>query len=132
MYNSYNDVDILQSIVIAVFLYMGGVIYVFFNKDGNRTLGIKIFSLAFLLRFISLYGIYYYLIYIGGDGFVIKDYRQYDVVAKLISHELNKGLDGYRQYGSGWKNIAYFNFNGWLYYYFNFDTLSSRMVNAFL
>lgn len=132
MINHVGDVNIFQSFAVAILLYLSGLIYVLFVRTEGKSFLIGIFSLAFVLRALSIYAIYYYLISVGGDGFAIMDDRNYDRVAKDIVHELNKGLIGYKQYGTGWVNIAYFNLNGFLYHYLNFDTLSSRMLNGFL
>lgn len=132
MINRYNDVDVLLSIAMALLFYIAGMIYVLSIKDKDTKLMAKIFSLAFFLRFIVLYGIYYYLTSIGGDGYVIMDDRNYDLTGRQIAYELSKGFAGFKEYGTGWANIGYFNFTGFLYHYLEFDTLTMRMLNVFL
>jgi len=130
MFNGAGEVDLLQSIAVAMLLYFLGLVYVFLLKSGNKAIIIKLFSFAFIVRIISVYAIYYYLISIGDDGFASRDDGYYDHVARQISYELSKGFSGFKEYGVGIVNIGYFNLNGWLYYYLNFDTLSARMINV--
>lgn len=130
--NYAGDINILQSIFVVIIFFSAGLIYISFLKKHDRYTLTKIFTVAFVIRVIAVFALYYYMISVGGDGFLMSDDRKYDRVAKEIAYELSKGKVGYKQHGTGWANIGYFNFNGWLYSNFNFDTISARLVNAFL
>ena len=131
MYHA-GDVNILQSIFVVITFFFTGLFFIYFLKKHDRSTLAKIFTVAFVLRVVTVFSLYFYLISIGGDGFVLDDDRKYDRVATQIASELSKGKIGYKQHGSGWSNIGYFNFNGWLYSTFDFDTISTRMLNALL
>ena len=125
------DINILLSLGVALALYAIGVAYAMMNKVVGRSFAVKIFSVAFVLRVVASFVLYYSLISLGSDGFVISDDRSYDATAKEIARDLGNFRPGFKEYGSGWKNIAYFNINGFVYHYLQFDTMTSRMMNAF-
>jgi 4-amino-4-deoxy-L-arabinose transferase-like glycosyltransferase len=126
------SIDYGTSLIFAFTLFFVGAVYAkYFSLRGYRG-ALLIFSIGFLVRILAVYGIYHYLIAAGGDGFVIGDDRQYDVVAKEIAGDIRAGLSGYKELNTGWVNVGYFNLGGWLYYHFGFDTVSARIFNAFL
>lgn len=125
------EINILLSLGVALALYFIGACYVMTNNFPGKSFAIKIFTVAFILRVVAALIIYYSLISLGSDGFVIKDDRAYDRTAIEIDRDLSNHQPGFKKYDSGWKNIAYFNINGFVYHYLNFDTMSSRVLNAF-
>lgn len=130
--NHVGSTNILLNISLILLFYLVGLIIIFFLKKHNRGELTKIFSLAFFIRVATVFILYSYLISVGGDGFALKDDRKYNLFANTISHELDRGeRGGYKESGIGWSNVGYYNFNGWLYHVFDFDTIGSRLVNAF-
>ena len=131
MTNYLDDINILLSLGVASILYLLGLAYAMSNKTTGRSFTIKIFSIAFVIRIMSVLVVYYSLISMGGDGYVIHDDRAYNRTALEISADLASHKPGFKEYGSGYVNIAYFNINGFLYHHLNFDTVTSRVLNAF-
>lgn len=125
------EINVLLSLGVSLALYLLGVCYVMMNKVPGRAFVIKVFSAAFIIRVVAAFVIFYSLVSLGGDGFVIHDDRAYDKTATEISRDLSDHRPGFKEYGSGWKNIAYFNINGFVYHYLNFDTMTSRIMNGF-
>jgi len=131
MFSNLDDINLLISLPLAVVLLLIGIAYAATNKMPGNSFAIKIFTVAFLVRVISVFAIYYYLVSVGGDGYVIRDDRAYNETALEIARDLRNNRDGFKEVGGGYKNVAYFNLNGFLYHYLSFDTLSSRILNSF-
>lgn len=131
MANYLDDINILLGLGVALALYLVGLIYAISNKTIGRSFVIRVFSLAFLLRVIAIFAIYFSLTSMGGDGYVIKDDRAYNATALQIAADIENHKPGFKEYGTGYVNIAYFNINGFLYHYFDFDTITMRVLNAF-
>ncbi len=121
----------LQSVFVALFLLVVGFFLITLLKSPNRKYLSGLFFFALIIRVIFVYVIYYYLIGVGGDGFAFIDDRKYDAAGSQIAKALLAGNDGYSLH-SWQQNPGYFYFNGWLYSILGTDTLSARIVNAFL
>ena len=127
-----DDIDILLSLGVAAALYVIGLVLIKLNNQrGGGAFLTKLFTAAFLLRVGAVFGVYFFLISAGGDGYVIDDDRSYNRTALEIAAALEERRPAFKQYGSGFVNIAYFNLNGFLYHYLNFDTLTMRILNSF-
>lgn len=131
MANYLDDINIFLSVGVALALYLLGLFYAMSNKTIGRSFAIKIFSVAFLVRVMAIFAIYFSLVSMGGDGYVIKDDRAYNKAALDIAADLENHKPGFKEYGTGYVNIAYFNLNGFLYHYLDFDTLTMRVLNTF-
>lgn len=123
--------DLIQSIFVALILLIIGLVLIQLYKSPNKKYLSGLFFSAFLLRTILLYAVYYYLVNVGGDGFVFADDRNYDIAGTQIAALLKVGKDGYMLH-SWQQNPGYFYFNGWLYSILGTDTFSARVTNAFL
>jgi len=121
----------MQSVFVALLLMIFGIITIQFIKSPNKAFLIRLFTVAFFIRVIFVYIIFYYFNSVGGDGFAFNDDRVYDRNARIIASALNKGLDGYEIF-SWHQNPGYFQFNGWLYSILGADTFSARVINSFL
>ena len=131
MLSSVGNIDIFLSLGVAVGLFFVGILFAVINRVPGQAFTIKVFSLAFILRMAAAFSIYYSLIAVGGDGFVIADDRAYDKTAHQIDRDLTNNRQGFKEVGEGYSNIAYFNLNGFVYHYLGFDTMTSRMLNVF-
>lgn len=132
MLSRAGDIDILLSLSIVGILYLVGMIYIVLNRDYGLGFAAKIFTFSFFLRVASAFAIYYFLIYVGGDGYAIADDRAYNRTAIQIAKQIGRGGIGFKEYDSGFVNIGYFNFGGYMYRHFDFDTMAMRMLNAFV
>lgn len=121
----------LQSVFLFLALIIAGFVFIYFFKSSDRNYLNKLFFAAFCLRAIFVYIVYYYLVGVGGDGFVFIDDRTYDAAGQQIAHALNTGKDGY-ELQSWQQNPGYFYLNGFVYSLLGTDTFSMRVINAFL
>ena len=126
-----DDVNVMLSLGVAISLYLIGLAYISTRKFAGRSFLIRIYSFAFVVRLLALFSIYFALLSLGGDGYVISDDRSYNLTALEIADDLKSQRGGYKQYDTGYSNIAYFNFNGFLYHHMGFDTLTMRVLNGF-
>ena len=126
-----SQVSPLQSIFLALVLLIAGLMFVAMLRSPQKRYLSGLFFSAFILRTAYVYVVYYYLVGVGGDGFVFSDDRNYDAAGTKIAAALSAGKDGYAL--QSWQqNPGYFYLNGWLYSILGTDTFSARVINAFL
>jgi hypothetical protein len=111
---------------LIVVLVAGIVIQLCSGTDSSAA---RWFYVSLISKIIFVFGFYFTLVWLGGDGFSLIDDRNYDKYGAEIAAAW-RALTPYRGVAQGYTDLGYVYFTGFLYTLFGHSTLVPRLVNS--